>query len=56
MTTVANGGDNLAVYIPLFLSMDSFELGITLLTFVGMIGLWYVLALKMVSNEFWSEI
>lgn len=55
MATVANGGDNLAVYIPLFLTMGSFELGITILTFIGMVGLWCVLAYKMVNNQIFGE-
>lgn len=55
MTTVANGGDNLAVYIPLFLTMGSFELGVTILTFMGMIGLWCILAYKMVNNRIFGE-
>lgn len=55
LTTVANGGDNLAVYIPLFLNMGNFELGITITTFMGMIGLWCVLAYKMVNNRIFGE-
>lgn len=54
-TTVANGGDNLAVYIPLFLTMDNYELGITILTFIVMIGLWCVLAYKMLNNRIFGE-
>jgi len=55
MTTVANGGDNLAVYIPLFLTMGGVELGITILTFIGMIGVWCVLAYKMVNNKIFGD-
>lgn len=54
-TTVANGGDNLAVYIPLFLNMGIFELGITFITFFVMIGLWCGLAYKMVNNQVFGE-
>jgi cadmium resistance protein CadD (predicted permease) len=55
MTTVANGGDNLAVYIPLFMTLDNFELSITLLTFMVMVGVWCVLAYKMVNNRIVGE-
>ncbi len=55
MTTVANGGDNLAVYIPLFMTLDNFELSITLLTFMVMVGLWCGLAYKMVNNQIFGE-
>ncbi len=55
MATVANGGDNLAVYIPLFMTMGKFELGITLLTFMGMVGLWCVLACTMVNNRIFGD-
>jgi cadmium resistance protein CadD (predicted permease) len=55
MTTIANGGDNLAVYIPLFMTMDNFELSITVLTFMVMVGVWCVLAYKMVNNRIFGE-
>jgi|SRR5215813_1638758 len=40
--TFANGGDNIAVYIPLFANSTDVTLAIILLTFVVMIGFWCV--------------
>jgi cadmium resistance transport/sequestration family protein len=42
--TIANGGDNLGVYIPLFASLTLVELGVILATFCVMIGIWCFLA------------
>ncbi len=53
--TVANGGDNIAVYIPLFLTLDTFQLGITTLIFLTMLGVWCALGYKMVSNKIFGE-
>lgn len=55
IVTVANGGDNIAVYIPLFLTMDIMQLGLTTITFLIMLGFWCVLGYKMVSNTFFGE-
>ena len=44
MTTIANGGDNIGIYVPLFASSDRNRLGITLLIFFGLIGLWCLIA------------
>ncbi|WP_285728086.1 cadmium resistance transporter [Psychromicrobium xiongbiense] len=38
--TVANGGDNLSVYIPLFHSLTPLEASLTVLIFAVMIALW----------------
>src|SRR5437867_1994007 len=40
--TFANGGDNIAVYIPLFANSEAKALFITLITFVLMIAVWCV--------------
>ncbi|HEY9806298.1 MAG TPA: cadmium resistance transporter, partial [Candidatus Obscuribacterales bacterium] len=40
MTTIANGGDNIGIYVPLFASSDRDRLGITLLIFFALLGLW----------------
>ena len=40
--TFANGGDNIAIYIPLFANSDAPTLFITLLTFTAMIAVWCV--------------
>ncbi|HKS08796.1 MAG TPA: cadmium resistance transporter [Pyrinomonadaceae bacterium] len=38
--TFANGGDNIAIYVPLFANSDLSSLMLTLLTFAVMIALW----------------
>ncbi|WP_413173017.1 cadmium resistance transporter [Anabaena azotica] len=38
--TVANGGDNISIYIPLFAGQDVTSLGIILAVFLGMVGVW----------------
>lgn len=38
--TVANGGDNIGVYLPLFTRMDGGAIGVTLLVFALLCGLW----------------
>jgi cadmium resistance protein CadD (predicted permease) len=40
--TIANGGDNTAVYIPLFANSDGKALTLTLITFYLMIAVWCV--------------
>jgi cadmium resistance transport/sequestration family protein len=38
--TMANGGDNVGVYMPMFASTDALGLGITLAIFFGLVGVW----------------
>ena len=38
--TVANGGDNISIYIPLFAGQDFASLGIILAVFFSMVGVW----------------
>lgn len=38
--TLANGGDNIAIYVPLFAHSNGFQLGLTLLAFYSLIALW----------------
>lgn len=40
--TFANGGDNIAIYVPLFANSDGPALGLTLVTFAVMIAIWCV--------------
>ncbi|XGV98834.1 MAG: cadmium resistance transporter [Leptolyngbya sp. BL-A-14] len=42
--TIANGGDNVGIYIPLFASSSLSSLGIILLVFFVMVGLWCFVA------------
>lgn len=38
--TLANGGDNISIYLPLFAGYDLANLGVTLAVFFVMIGIW----------------
>lgn len=49
--TFANGGDNLGVYIPLFLSMGMLEMGLTVIIFMIMTGVWCILGYILVNNR-----
>jgi cadmium resistance transport/sequestration family protein len=51
LVTLANGGDNLGVYMPLFASMDLFDLFLTATTFLIMVGVWCFLGYKLVNNR-----
>ncbi|MGM3304871.1 cadmium resistance transporter [Anabaena sp. WFMT] len=42
--TLANGGDNISIYIPLFAGQDIVGLGIILAVFFVMLGIWYSIA------------
>lgn len=44
MVTIANGGDNISIYVPLFASTTWLSLGVTLTIFLGMVWLWCALA------------
>lgn len=50
-TTFANGGDNFGVYIPLFASMDTFQITTITIIFFGMIGLWCFIGYYMIQNR-----
>jgi cadmium resistance protein CadD (predicted permease) len=50
-TTFANGGDNFGVYIPLFASVDTFQITTITIVFFGMIGVWCVIGYYMVQNR-----
>jgi len=42
--TVANGGDNIGIYLPLFASLNSAKLLVTLIVFFSLVGVWYGMA------------
>jgi cadmium resistance protein CadD (predicted permease) len=42
--TVANGGDNISIYIPLFAGNDLISLGVILGVFFFMVGVWCAIA------------
>jgi len=49
--TFAAGGDNIAVYIPLFANLTSIKLGLIISVYLIMTGLWCALALYLVSRK-----
>ncbi len=48
--TIANGGDNIGIYVSLFASQTWTELGLTLLVFAGLIAVWCTLAHELVKH------
>ncbi len=50
-----NGGDNLGVYIPLFLTMNMLQIVLTDVVFVFMIGLWCMIGYYMISNKIFGH-
>jgi cadmium resistance protein CadD (predicted permease) len=53
--TFFNGGDNLGVYIPLFMSMDIFQIGITSLIFLLLMGIWCILGYLLINNKIFGN-
>lgn len=49
--TLANGGDNLAIYIPFFANMSWTDLTLTLLIYACLVGLWCFIAFKIAGHE-----
>lgn len=54
--TVANGGDNLGVYLPLFAHCNSAEALLTVIVFAVMVGLWCTLAWSLVRTPAVAEL
>jgi cadmium resistance transport/sequestration family protein len=48
--TVANGGDNIGIYVPLFASKNLFGLSVILSIFALMVGVWCYLAWRLVKQ------
>jgi cadmium resistance transport/sequestration family protein len=48
--TIANGGDNIGIYVPLFANSSVMKLGIILLTFLVMIAVWCAIAYSLASH------
>jgi cadmium resistance protein CadD (predicted permease) len=51
LVTIANGGDNLGVYIPAFAVHSGSEIGVIAVVFVAMTALWCMLAHWMVNHR-----
>lgn len=48
--TVANGGDNIGIYVPLFASSTAQSLVVTLMTFFMLVGVWCVVAASLTQH------
>jgi cadmium resistance transport/sequestration family protein len=48
--TVANGGDNIGIYVPLFAGQSWGELGLTLMVFALLVGVWCGMAYGLVRH------
>jgi cadmium resistance transport/sequestration family protein len=48
--TIANGGDNISIYIPLFAGKTPIGLTVILVTFFLMVGLWCMVALSLIRH------
>ncbi|NYB52656.1 MAG: cadmium resistance transporter [Methanobacteriaceae archaeon] len=49
--TIANGGDNLGVYMPIFATSNPLSLLTIIVTFLILVGIWCLLGFKLVNNE-----
>ena len=54
--TIANGGDNVGIYIPLFASSDGASLSIILIVFLGLIGMWCYIARHLTLHRMISKL
>jgi cadmium resistance transport/sequestration family protein len=46
-----NGGDNIGVYVPLFATLDLYQLYFVILIFLIMIGVWCIISHRLVNNR-----
>ncbi|HEY9827308.1 MAG TPA: cadmium resistance transporter, partial [Stenomitos sp.] len=53
--TLANGGDNIGIYVPLFANSTRFELGIMLGVFMAMIALWCFIAQYLARHPWFAR-
>ncbi len=52
LVTIANGGDNIGVYTPLFASSQWGQILTLILVFLAMMGVWCVFGYSLVNNRF----
>ncbi|AWK49585.1 quaternary ammonium transporter [Clostridium beijerinckii] len=50
--TLANGGDNIGIYTPLFTGMNLVDILVTVIIFMILISLWCFIALKLAEHPF----
>jgi cadmium resistance protein CadD (predicted permease) len=48
--TIANGGDNVVVYAPLFATQSASEIAVMAAVFMGMTALWIAIAYRLVTH------
>jgi cadmium resistance protein CadD (predicted permease) len=53
--TIANGGDNVGVYVPLFAASSPLQIALLTAVFLAMTGLWLLLAWALVSNRLFGR-
>jgi cadmium resistance transport/sequestration family protein len=53
--TVANGGDNVGIYTPLFATLSLRQIAVTGLVFIVLIAAWCELARRMVRHHTWAS-
>jgi cadmium resistance protein CadD (predicted permease) len=51
LVTIANGGDNIGIYVPAFAVHSGAEIGVIAMVFVAMTALWCMLAHRMVNHR-----
>jgi cadmium resistance protein CadD (predicted permease) len=52
--TIANGGDNVGVYTPLFASLQAVEIATICMVFAIMTGLWCGIAIRLLQHPSWG--
>lgn len=52
IVTFANGGDNIGIYIPLFASMNSVGVLVTIIIFLILTALWCFIGIKLIEHPF----
>ncbi|WP_315109418.1 cadmium resistance transporter [Clostridium intestinale] len=50
--TIANGGDNIGIYIPVFSSMKLYSILITVIVFLLLTGIWCFIGFKLAEHPF----
>lgn len=53
--TFANGGDNIGIYVPIFSTLETNQLIITVVTFFIMVAIWCLLGYRLARFRFVSE-
>lgn len=54
--TIGNGGDNIAVYIPIFASSNVINTILIVLVFLLLVGIWCFVGFKLVNNQIMANV